>query len=479
MTDLAHPSPSEQHFDLIVIGSGSGNSIPETLAGWKIAMVERGTFGGTCLNVGCIPSKMFVLPADRALEAAESHLEIETTYRGVNWPALRDRIFGRIDSISAGGEQYRASGTDRLTLYRGTASFSGDRTLAVAPNDGGEPVTISADRVLLAAGSRPFYPEIEGMDTCRFHTSDTIMRLDALPNRLAVLGAGYIAAEMGHVFSGLGTRVTMYNRSAKMLRSHDRDISERFTEQFRSRVDYRSETVPTSLVQGEEGISITDSKGGVVVVDEVLVAIGRVPNSDLLNPTAGGIRLTEDGRVKTNGHLETSAIGVWAVGDISNQFQLKHVANAEAKVAFANIASSSETGPNGAVEKLSVDYSAVPAAVFSNPQVASVGATEQELEAAGTPYVVGLRDYAGTAYGWALDDHQSFAKVLLDPQGYILGAHIIGPQAASLLQPLIQAMALGQTAQQIAHEVMYIHPALTEVVENALLEAIGALATSK
>ncbi len=471
MTDLIHPNQTENHFDLIIVGSGSGNSIPESLAPWRIAMVERGTFGGTCLNVGCIPSKMFVLPADRALEAAESNLEIETSFSGVNWPALRDRIFGRIDSISAGGEEYRASGTEGLTLYRGTARFMADRTFTVAMNDGSPDAIISADRVLLAAGSRPLLPDVDGLVSVGVHTSDTIMRLDSVPKRLAILGAGYIAAEMGHVFSSFGSRVTMYARSGQILRSQDRDISIRFTEQFSQRVDLRLNNVPVRMERTPRGIEITGADGDIEVFDEVLVAIGRVPNSDLLDPSMGGVDLTTDGRVKTNECMETSAPGVWAFGDISNRFQLKHVANAEAKVAFANV-EASRSSPD---QKRQMTYDAVPAAVFSNPQVASVGSTEQELIDEGAKYFVGRRDYGGTAYGWALDDHASFAKVLLDPTGIILGAHVIGPQAASLIQPLIQAMTLGQTAQQIGREVLYIHPALTEVVENALLEGLNAI----
>ncbi len=472
MTDLTHQNPAPQHFDLIIVGSGSGNSIPESMAGWKIALVERGVFGGTCLNVGCIPSKMFVLPADRAVEASQSELNLTTSFNGVDWPALRDRIFGRIDAISEGGEEYRATGTEGLTLFRGTAQFVSDRRFTVTMNDGSEPVEISADRVLLATGSRPMIPEIPGLDSVDFHTSDTIMRLDDLPRRLAILGAGYIAAEMGHVFSGLGSEVTMFNRSGVMLRSQDHAIADRFTKVFSHRVDLQLNNVPTSITQGPDGIEIVHADGSTVTtVDEILIAIGRTPNADTLAVEAGGLEINRFGRIDADLTMATKAPGVWAVGDVTNEFQLKHVANAEAKVAFANILRS-KAGDSSRVE---VDHSSVPAAVFSHPQVASVGATEQQLQAKGVDYVVGHRDYAGTAYGWALEDHESFAKVLLDRDGMILGAHIIGPQAASLLQPLIQAKALGQSAAQITDSVYYIHPALTEVVENALLEGLAHL----
>jgi len=473
MSDLKHPNPSDEHFDLIIVGSGSGNSIPSALSGWKIAMVERGVFGGTCLNVGCIPSKMFVLPADHAVEAQRSGLNLHTSYQGVDWVALRDRIFGRIDAISDGGEEYRASGTEGLTLYRGTAEFVADRRFTVSMNDGSPKVDISADRVLLATGSRPMVPAVEGLEGVRYHTSDTIMRLDALPPRLAILGAGYIAAEMGHVFSGLGSAVTMFNRSGLMLRSQDEDIAQRFTEVFAERVQLLSNNVPSKISQGANGIEIVHADGKTVTeVDELLIATGRLPNADTINAADGGLTIDPRGLIPTDDAMYTGVPGVWAVGDVTNDFQLKHVANAEAKVAFANIAASWD----GSEESARVDHTSVPAAVFSHPQVASVGATEAQLRASGIPYFVGKRDYAGTAYGWALDDHESFAKVLLDPDGSILGAHILGPQAASLIQPLIQAKALGQTATDITDSVYYIHPALTEVVENALLDGLEVIA---
>ena len=469
---LNHPAPSDSHYDLIIVGSGSGNSIPDYLKGWKIAMVERGVFGGTCLNVGCIPSKMFVLPADRAVEARESALNLSTSYNGVDWVALRDRVFGRIDAISEGGEEYRASGTEGLTLYRGTARFTADRTFVVDLNDGSDQPTISADRVLLATGSRPMIPAIAGIDSVRHHTSDSIMRLDALPARLGILGGGYIAAEMGHVFSALGSAVTMFNRSGVLLRSQDGAIAERFTEVFGKRVDLQLNNMPSKIVQTGAGIEIIHADGETVtIVDELLVATGRTPNGDTMGAEIGGLAVMADSRIETDTTMATSVPGVWAVGDVTNEFQLKHVANAEAKIAFNNIANDR----SGEGETLHVDHNSVPAAVFSHPQVASVGATEEQLKTAGTDYVVGQRDYAGTAYGWALADEDSFAKVLLGRDGSVLGAHIIGTQAASLIQPLIQAKALGQTADQIANGVYYIHPALTEVVENALHDGLAQL----
>ena len=452
-----------EDFDLIIIGSGSGNSIPEYLNDWNIALVERGTFGGTCLNVGCIPSKMFVLPADKALDAQHGEkLGIQTEFHGADFSAIRDRVFGRIDAISAGGREYRATGTENVTLIQGTARFVAERVLDV------EGRRITAPNVLVAAGARPVIPPIPGLESIGYHTSDTIMRLDALPDRLGIIGGGFIAVEMGHVFAGLGSHVTLVNRSEGLLRGFDHDITARFVEVFGERVDLRFGHVPTEVRRQDDGSIVIVNGGEEIVVDELLVATGRQPNTDLLDVEEGGLECRGRGVLAVDDTMATNVPGVWAIGDIANTWQLKHLANAEAKVAFWNIGHPDEPPRRQS-------YKAIPGAVFSNPQVASVGLTEQEAIAQGIPHRVGKRDYAGTAYGWALVDETSFAKVIVNTEtGLILGAHIIGPQAATLIQPIIQAMEFDTPAERVAHDVFYIHPALTEVVENALLEALTA-----
>ena len=451
-----------ERYDLIIVGSGSGNSIPEYLSDWRIAIVERGTFGGTCLNVGCIPSKMFVLPADKAYEAQQSaKLGIDIRFNGADWGAIRDRVFGRIDAISAGGRDYRESGTPNVTLVEGTARFVAAKVLDV------EGRRITAPNILLAAGARPVVPPIPGLVETGFHTSDTIMRLDELPEHLGIIGGGFIAVEMGHVFSGLGAKVTLMNRSNGLLRGFDAEIATRFTEVFGERVDLHLGHVPTKVSRRDDGRISIICAGEEVVVDELLVATGREPNSDLLDVDAAGLECHHHGTVKVDETMATNVAGIWAIGDIANNYQLKHLANAEASVAFWNIAHPDD------IRRQS--YKAVPGAVFSYPQVAEVGLTEQQAIEAGLPISIGRRDYAGTAYGWALVDETSFAKVIVNTRtGLFVGAHIIGPQAATLIQPIIQAMELDTPADAVARSVFYIHPALTEVVENAILDALVA-----
>ena len=458
----ATASPTE--YELIIVGSGSGNAIPDYLSDRKIAIVERGTFGGTCLNAGCIPSKMFVLPADVAFEAEHAdRLGIDLRFHGADWPAIRDRIFARIDPISAGGRQYRAAGRSNIQLIEATARFVAERVLDVD----GERIT--APNILVAAGSRPVVPPIAGLVETGFHTSDSIMRLDQLPARLGVIGGGYVAVEMGHVFAGLGAQVTIFNRSGGLLRAQDGEIAERFTAVFGARpnIDLHLDHVPNKVERRGDAI-VVHCAGEEVEVDELLVATGREPNSDLIDVDSGGLDCHHHGTIVVDEYMRTSVAGVFAVGDIANPHQLKHVANREAATAFWNIAHPDDMRP--------VDHKAVPAAVFSNPQVATVGLTEERAQEQGVDYVVGRRNYGDTAYGWALADETSFAKVLVDRRtGLVAGAHIIGPQAATLIQPLIQAMEFDQPARELAEMPYWIHPALTEVVENAVLDAVAQL----
>ena len=461
---MPNTSPSPAEYDLIIVGSGSGNAIPEFLADWKIALVERGTFGGTCLNAGCIPSKMFVLPADLAVMARNTdRLGVDVRFHGADWPSIRDRVFGRIDPIADGGREYRATGTPNVSLYQGTARFVAPKVLDV------EGERITAPQILVATGSRPVVPPIPGLVETGFHTSDSIMRLDELPERIGIIGGGYIAVEMGHVFAGLGSHVSLFNRSEVLIRTHDSEVAERFTEVFAGRpnVDVHLEHLPNKIERRSDAVVI-HCAGHEVEVDQLLVATGREPNSDLVDAERGGLTCHHHGTIMVDEFMRTAVDGVWAVGDVANEYQLKHVANHEAAVAFWNIAHPDELRR--------VDYKAVPAAVFSNPQVASVGLTEDQARERDRDYVVGRRDYGGTAYGWALMDETSFAKVIVDVETcLIIGAHIVGPQAATLIQPLVQAMQFDQTAVELANEPYWIHPALTEVVENALLEAVEQL----
>jgi mycothione reductase len=453
-----------RHHDLVVIGTGSGNTIVDhRFEHLDVAIVEHGVFGGTCLNVGCIPTKMYVHPADVARQIhRSSRFGIDATLDRVRWTDIRDRIFGRIDPIAAGGRDYRVNRSPNVTVYEGHARFTGPRQFDVERTDGSGTDAFDADQVVIAAGGRPVVPEVVAASGVPFETSDTVMRMDAVPEHLVIVGAGYIAAEFAHVFSALGSRVTVLARGERMLRHLDETVSERYTELAAERWDLRLGVELVAVRGGPGAVEVERAGGDVVRGDVLLVATGRTPNSDRLDLEKGGVPTHDDGRIVVDDQQRTPAEGVFALGDISSPFQLKHVANHEARVVAHNL-----LHPD---EPKHTDHRYVPSAVFTEPQIASVGRTEEQCRDEGLDYAVKVQHYSDIAYGWALEDTHGFCKVLADRgTGLLLGAHLMGPHASSVIQSLIQAMSFGLGAREMATGQYWIHPAVPEVVENALL----------
>ncbi len=455
------------HYDLAVIGTGSGNTIVDKrFADWRVAILEESVFGGTCLNVGCIPTKMFVYPADLARNARNgSALGVDTSYDGVRWPEVRDRIFGRIDPIAADGKVYR-EGLHNVDVYSEHGTFVDDHTLTVSNREGGPGEQITADQIVIAAGSRASVAEIPGLDEVGFHTSDTVMRLEELPRRMTIIGGGYVAAEFAHVFSALGTEVTQLVRGPALLTHQDEDVSRAFTRTAGRQWDVRLECSATQVARRGTTTMLTLSDGGELETDVLLVATGRAPNGDRLALQNTGIGVSH-GQVQVDEFQRTAVAGVWALGDVSSDHQLKHVANHEARTVQHNL-----LNPDDLVAS---DHRFVPSAVFTSPQIAGVGLTSQAARQQGIEHRAVTRDYAGVAYGWAMESppHEQFVKLIGDPTGReLLGAHIIGPHASMLLQPLVQAMSLGTPPGEVARGQYWIHPSLAEVVENALLDLV-------
>ena len=451
-------SPTPEHFDLIIIGTGSGNSIPNSdNHDKKIAIIEKGVFGGTCINVGCIPTKMFVYPSDviRELQEAQS-VSVNAEVQSVDWPDLQRRIFAeRIDPISVSGADYRrGERTPNVTLFEAAARFVGERTLQVGD------ATITGDDIVIATGSRPFIPDY--MENVRHHTNDTIMRLPAVPESLTIMGGGIVAVEFAHVFSALGSKVTIVNRSPELLRKLDRTVVERFNAQAEKQWDTRLGHTVTAAREEGDMIVLTLDDGSEVISNEVLVAMGRVNNSDTLDVAKAGVEIKNNGRVVVDDYGRTTAAGVWALGDASNDFQLKHVANNEQRVISHNLLHPDDLIP--------LNHRAVPSGIFTHPQIATIGMTEDEARQTGRSITTKVQEIGDVAYGWAMEDKVGFTKIIADTDtGEILGAHIMGHQASILLQPLVTAMAFGIDARVFARNQYWPHPALTEVVENALL----------
>jgi mycothione reductase len=446
------------HFSLVVIGSGSGNLVVPDDPGQRgpVALIESGAFGGTCINRGCIPSKILIHTADVASQVRHApEFGIEAKITGVDWPAIRDRTFGRTDSIATAGRRGRAE-SDAVTMIEGRARFTGPHELAV---DG---TRITADRIVLATGARPVIPPPIAEAAVGYHTSDTVLRLDELPSSMVIVGGGFIAVELAHLFSGLGVRIRLVNQAETLLENFDPEVSRRFTELARKRWDIRLSAAVTGARQRGGQVEVEVEGGPPVTGELLLVAAGRKPDTADLDLDRAGVRLREDGRIEVDEYGRTTAEGIWSLGDASSPYQLKHVANAEARTLAHNLACPGDLRP--------YPHDWVPSAVFSEPQIATVGARAQDL-GPGRRYVAAIHEYADVAYGWALEDTTGFCKLYADADtGTLLGAHIMGSAAALLLQPLVQAAAAGQRLTELARSQYWIHPALSEVVENALLK---------
>jgi mycothione reductase len=459
-----------EHFDIAIIGTGSGNSIlDERYTDKRIAICEQGTFGGTCLNVGCIPTKMFVYAAEVAQTVRDTaRFGVDATLDGVRWSDIVSRVFGRIDPIAMGGENYRRSSPNVMvydTHTRFTARNSDGRYQL--RTDNGEEFT--ADQVVIAAGSRVSVPDAIRDCGVPYYTSDTIMRIGALPSHLIIVGGGFVAAEFAHTFAALGTRVSLVIRGGTLLRHCDDTVCERFTDIASKKWEIHNHCNVASASQDGDAITLTMDNGATLQGDAVLVATGRIPNGDLLDAELAGIEV-HDGSVVVDEYQRTTARNVYALGDVSSDYQLKHVANHEARVVKENLLLDwDETD----ILKKS-DHRFVPSAVFTDPQIAMVGLTENQARAQGYDIASKVQDYGDVAYGWAMEDTTGIAKIIVEADtGKILGAHIMGYQASSLIQPIIQAMSFDIAGQDMARGQYWIHPALPEVIENALLALCG------
>src|SRR5271169_4637889 len=414
-------------YDLAIIGTGSGNSIlDDRYARKRVAICEQGTFGGTCLNVGCIPTKMFVYAAEVANTIrGAARYGVDAHVDRVRWDDIVSRIFGRIDPIGLSGEDHRRS-TPNIDVYHEHTRFG--RVQAdgryLLRTDAGE--DFAADTVVVAAGSRPVIPPAILASGVQYQTSDTVMRISELPEHLVIVGSGFVAAEFAHIFSALGVRITLVIRGHTLLRHYDDTICQRFTRIASRKWELRTQRNVVGASDRGSGVALELDDGSKLNADMLLVATGRVSNADQLDAEQAGVRV-EDGRVVVDKYQRTSARDVFALG-----------------------------------------Y--VPSAVFTDPQLATVGLTENQAIAQGFDISVAIQNYSDVAYGWALEDTTGIVKLIAErDSGRLLGVHIMGYQASSIIQPLIQAMSFGLTAPEMARGQYWIHPALPEVVENALL----------
>ena len=448
-----------EEYDLIAIGSGAGMMVLSDAVehGAKAALVDKGPMGGTCLNLGCIPSKMLIYPADRIAEIQDSaKLGITAEVKGVDFKAIMERMRSSIHKYSNDMRE-AALNTKDFDYYEGEAHFVKDYVLEV--ND----QQIMGDRIIVASGSRPFVPPVKGLDTVDYLINESALELTVKPESMIIVGGGYIGVEFAHFFAAMGTKVTILEMGNRLVANEEPEISDLLKKKLAERMDI------LTVVQAEEvrnnGDSVTvivkdlaSGKQKEVTAQQLMMAVGRRSNADILQVEKSGIEVDKRGYIKVDEYLQTNKENIWAIGDANGTSMFRHTANREAELVIENTF-------HGAKTKM--DYSAIPHAVFTHPQIAGVGLGE-EIAKKDHQIYVGKARYYDVAKGEAMEETDGFAKAIVEKETHkILGFHIIGPYAPMLVQEVVNAMESGGHLDEI-YSAVHIHPALSELVQRVL-----------
>lgn len=456
---------TKQH-DLLVIGAGPGGYVAAIRAaqlGLKVACVEREDVpGGTCLRVGCIPSKALLESSEKYIEACEG-LEDHGIWVGAVELDLavmqkrKDKIVTILTKGVAG--LFKKNG---VAHYHGNAKFLAPGQVLVS-NDDGE-TTIEAKNILIATGSKSAsLPNVE-VDGKIIGTSTEALAYEAVPKHLVVIGAGYIGLELGSVWKRLGAKVTVLEYLNRILPGMDSEMATEAQKVFEKQgIEFRlGAKVLSAKVEGEE--AVVEIEGAEAIrADRVLLAVGRLPNTDCLGLEKIGVQMDGRGRITVDNHFKTSVDGIYAVGDVIAGPMLAHKASEEGVACVENLV----TGFGH------LNYDTIAGICYTNPEIASVGKTEEQLTEAGTKYKKGVFPFQANGRARALNDTTGRVKILADAEtDRVLGVHIIGPHAGDLIAECVAAMNFGASSEDIART-CHAHPTLSEAVHEAALAVDG------
>ena len=455
-----------REYDIVIVGSGAGLDILNMAVEHEhtTALIDRGPVGGTCLNLGCIPSKMLIFPADRIMEIRESaKLGISAEIKNVDFKAIMERMRKLVNGDQAKIQKYLKE-SKAFDFYQGEAEFIGDFTLSFRGQ------RIKGKQIYLVSGSRPLIPPIPGFETVEYLTNETLLDLTDVPKSLIVLGGGYVGVEYAHFFETVGSEVSIIEMGPRLLPNEEPEVSAFLQMALSRRMTVQTECTAESVEKAPGGGVIVHTSHtrtglkGEITAETLLVAAGRRSNADLLKVHTSGIAVDKNGYIKVNSRMETNVKGIYAFGDAIGREMFTHTSHAEAEVAGSN-------GIHG--QRSRMDFTAAPHAVFTHPQIASVGLTEEEARRK-HKIKIGHAEYHETALGAAMGQDEGFAKIILEEgSGKILGCHIIGPWASALIQEVINAMARKGTIKDIVVGI-HIHPALPELITRALANTAEA-----
>jgi pyruvate/2-oxoglutarate dehydrogenase complex dihydrolipoamide dehydrogenase (E3) component len=441
-------------YDAIVIGSGQGgNPLAQQLAdrGWTLALVEKAHLGGTCINTGCTPTKTMVASAQVAHYARNAaRWGVEGCNVRVDLPAIIARKNKVVESFRS-GQQSRVDARKTLHLHRGHARFVGPRQVKVGDQ------LLEGERIFIDTGARPDIPPLPGLETVGYLTNASIMELNEVPEHLIVLGGGYIGLEFGQMFHRFGSQVTVVHNSGQILPREDADVVAELQKALEAegiRFLLNAHATRVERKDGRISLILGDTSGSSTITgSHLLVATGRKPNSDELDLDRAGVDTDQRGFIKVNGRLETSAPGIWAIGDVKGGPAFTHISYNDFQIVFGNLIE----GKN-----LSTDKRIVPYSVFTDPQLGGIGITEKEARTKAYKLKIGRMPMSYVARAIERDETAGLMKIVVDASNdRILGASILAAEGGELVQ-IIGTLMLAGLPYTLLKGAIYIHPTLAE-----------------
>jgi pyruvate/2-oxoglutarate dehydrogenase complex dihydrolipoamide dehydrogenase (E3) component len=462
-TEPMAASASSDHYDAVVIGSGQGGGPLATAfarAGRRAAIVERAHVGGTCVNVGCTPTKTMIASARVAYLARRGDdYGVRAGEVAVDLARVRERKRAIVDQFRSGSERQTRE-TPGLDLIMGEASFTGPRSLDVALAGGGER-SLTADLVVIDTGARPAAPQLDGIESVPYLTSTTAMELADLPDRLIVLGGGYVGIEFGQMFRRFGSRVTIVQRGGRLLSREDDDVAEAVAAILREDgIEILTHATAKRVHLHADRIVLTIETGGgerTIAGSHLLAAAGRVPNTDALNLAAAGVETDDRGYVRVDDRLTTNVPGVYAIGDVTGQPAHTHVSYDDFRILRTNLLEGGNVTTTGRL---------IPYTVFMDPQLGRVGLTERAAREQGRRFRLACLPMSQVARAREVDETRGFMKAIVDADtDLILGCAILGLEGGELMS-MIEIAMMGQVTASRLRDAVLAHPTLAESLNN-------------
>jgi pyruvate/2-oxoglutarate dehydrogenase complex dihydrolipoamide dehydrogenase (E3) component len=460
----------QKEYDAIVIGTGQGGkplAVALAKAGWKTAVIERKYIGGTCINVGCTPTKtMFNSARVAYLSRRAGDYGVHTGPVAVDMTEVRARKQRVVESFRDGGLRSIKS-TRGLDLLMGEASFAGPHSIEVKLNDGGSQL-LAAEKIFINTGARPSKPEVEGMDDIAYLDSTSIMELNQLPGHLLVMGGGYIGSEFGQMFRRFGSEVTIIHRSSRPLSNEDPDVADEVASLFREdgiTLLLSSEVLRAERNDSDIRLTVRTPEGEQMLTgSHLLVGVGRTPNTEQLNLRAAGVETNERGYIKVDDRLEANVPGIYAIGDVNGGPQFTHISYDDFRIIRANLI---EGGDATTRDRL------VPYTVFIDPQLGRVGLTETEARNRGLNIRVAKLPMAHVARAIEMSETRGFIKAVVeDSTNQILGCSVLGVEGGELMA-MLEIAIMGRLPYTVLKEGIFAHPTMAESLNNLFMTLDG------